>query len=229
MPNNVDIPSDRALNADTAYAGKLLDDLASFVGRLRFHHRITFSNSEPAITCSMLRPKGTARAHDDWRLHQPYASLLYAAGRHLRSETQLLLLTSMRTSVLSKPRAARIGEAAVCDIERSPVRDGWKLSLLAPHSWDLLMQPKPTGPDGVRKPRPHHSNGINVPTKRQASLGCVGSTDCAITRDFLRASSSQVFMPATVQYALRYDGRDRPVRSPRGSRDGMQASFSGSG
>src|SRR4051812_42127829 len=46
---------------------------------------------------------------------------------------------------------------------------------------------------------------------------------------FLRASSSQVFMPATVQYALRYDGRDRPVRSPRGSRDGMQASFSGSG
>src|SRR6266542_3386950 len=27
------------------------------------------------------------------------------------------------------------------------------------------------GPDGVREPRPHHSSGINVPMKRQASLG----------------------------------------------------------
>src|SRR6516165_11251803 len=35
------------------------------------------------------------------------------------------------------------------------------------------------GPDGVREPRPHHSSGIDVPMKRQASLGCVGSTDCA--------------------------------------------------
>ncbi len=51
------------------------------------------------------------------------------------------------------------------------------------HVSGLWMQPKPTaGPDGVREPRPRHSNGINVPTKRQASLGCVGSTDCAITR-----------------------------------------------
>src|SRR5262249_17773586 len=38
------------------------------------------------------------------------------------------------------------------------------------------------GPDGVREPRPHHSSGIDVPMKRQASLGCAGSTDCAITR-----------------------------------------------
>src|SRR5437588_5348908 len=30
------------------------------------------------------------------------------------------------------------------------------------------------GPDGVREPRPHHSSGIDVPMKRQASLGCVG-------------------------------------------------------
>jgi hypothetical protein len=37
------------------------------------------------------------------------------------------------------------------------------------------------GPDGVREPRPHHSSGIHVPMKRQASLGCVGATDCAIT------------------------------------------------
>src|SRR6185312_3605094 len=40
------------------------------------------------------------------------------------------------------------------------------------------------GPDGVREPRPHHSSGIDVPMKRQASLGCVGSTDCAITRHY---------------------------------------------
>src|SRR5213593_1398729 len=46
------------------------------------------------------------------------------------------------------------------------------------------------GPDGVREPRPHHSSGIHVPMKRQASLGCVGSTDCAITRHYSLANSS---------------------------------------
>ena len=30
------------------------------------------------------------------------------------------------------------------------------------------------GPDGVREPSPHHSNGIDVPMKRQVWLGCVG-------------------------------------------------------
>src|SRR5215472_13274377 len=28
------------------------------------------------------------------------------------------------------------------------------------------------GPDGVREPRPHHSSGIEVPMRRQASLDC---------------------------------------------------------
>src|SRR6266545_2366786 len=46
------------------------------------------------------------------------------------------------------------------------------------------------GPDGVREPRPHHSSGIDVPMNRQASLGCVGTTDCAITRHYSLASSS---------------------------------------
>src|SRR5205807_3573993 len=46
------------------------------------------------------------------------------------------------------------------------------------------------GPDGVREPRPHHSSGIDVPMKRQVSLGSVGSTDCAITRHYSLASSS---------------------------------------
>ena len=36
---------------------------------------------------------------------------------------------------------------------------------------------------------PHHSNGIDVPMKRQVWLGCVGSTDCAITRHCSLASS----------------------------------------
>ena len=52
------------------------------------------------------------------------------------------------------------------------------------------MQSEPTaGLDGVREPRPHHSNGVNAPLRRQASLGCVGSTDCAITRHCSLASS----------------------------------------
>src|SRR5439155_3359757 len=46
------------------------------------------------------------------------------------------------------------------------------------------------GPHGVREPRPHHSSGIDVPMKRQVSLGCFGSTDCAITRHYSLASSS---------------------------------------
>src|SRR5262249_28669708 len=43
--------------------------------------------------------------------------------------------------------------------------------------------------DGVREPSPHHSNGIDVPMKSQVWLGCVGSTDCAITRHCSLASS----------------------------------------
>src|SRR5262249_10054684 len=35
-----------------------------------------------------------------------------------------------------------------------------------------------------------HSSGIDVPMKRQVSLGCVGTTDCAITRHYSLASSS---------------------------------------
>src|SRR5262249_37616469 len=58
------------------------------------------------------------------------------------------------------------------------------------HVSGLFTQPGWTaGPDGVREPRPHHSSGIHVPMKRQASLGCVGSTDCAITRHCSLASS----------------------------------------
>src|SRR5437660_5609402 len=49
------------------------------------------------------------------------------------------------------------------------------------------------GPDGVREPRPHHSSGIYVPMRRQASLGCVGSTDYAITRHYSLAMELEPF------------------------------------
>src|SRR5262249_39857005 len=50
------------------------------------------------------------------------------------------------------------------------------------HVSGLLVQSGWTaGPDGVREPSPHHSNGIDVPMKSQVWLGCVGSTDCAIS------------------------------------------------
>src|SRR5262249_18768349 len=43
------------------------------------------------------------------------------------------------------------------------------------HVSGLLVQSGWTaGPDGVREPRPHHSNGIDAPMKRQVWLGCVG-------------------------------------------------------
>ena len=59
------------------------------------------------------------------------------------------------------------------------------------HVSGLLMQSESTaGPDGFREPSPHHSNGIDAPMKRQVCLGCVGSTDCAITRHCSLASSS---------------------------------------
>src|SRR5262249_8598171 len=57
------------------------------------------------------------------------------------------------------------------------------------HVSGLLVQSGWTaGPDGVREPSPHHSNGIDVPMKSQVWLGCVGSTDCAITRHCSLAS-----------------------------------------
>jgi len=46
------------------------------------------------------------------------------------------------------------------------------------HVSGLLMQSGRTaGPDGFRESSAHHSNGIDVPMKRQASLDCVGPTD----------------------------------------------------
>src|SRR6478735_1581631 len=89
----------------------------------------------------------------------------------------VLFANATATTCVDGPRLARDNLACRTEVACS-------------HVSGLLMQPTPTaGPDGVREPRPHHSNGINVPPKRQASLGCVGSTDCAITRHCSLASS----------------------------------------
>jgi hypothetical protein len=58
-------------------------------------------------------------------------------------------------------------------------------SLALSHVSGLWMQPNRLVPDGVREPSPHHSNGINLPPNRQASLGCVRLTNCALTRSLL--------------------------------------------
>src|SRR5436190_19035142 len=80
-------------------------------------------------------------------------------------------------SCVDGPRLAR--ENAACRTE-----------VACSHVSGLFTQSGGTaGPDGVREPSPHHSNGIDVPMKRQASLGYVGSTDCAITRHCSLASS----------------------------------------
>src|SRR5207253_10576573 len=81
-------------------------------------------------------------------------------------------------SCVDGPRLAR--ENAAC---RTEVACSHVSGLFTQSGWTA-------GPDGVREPRPHHSSGLDVPMKRQASLGCVGSTDCAITRHYSLASSS---------------------------------------
>src|SRR5215207_10152822 len=87
------------------------------------------------------------------------------------------MLITRAVSCVDGPRLAR--DHLACSTE-----------VACSHVSGLLMQSGWTaGPDGVREPRPHHSNGIDVPMKRQVSLGCVGSTDCAITRHCSLASS----------------------------------------
>src|SRR5262249_56331728 len=91
----------------------------------------------------------------------------------LPSEAEPLLAapaSSWRTTfhVWMAPRLARENVACRTEVACSHVS-----GLFTQSGWTA-------GPDGVREPRPHHSSGIDVPMKRQASLGCVGSTDCAI-------------------------------------------------
>src|SRR5262249_16337306 len=86
--------------------------------------------------------------------------------------------TSMPISCVDGPRLARDHLACSAEVACSHVS-----GLLVQSGWT-------DGRDGVGEPRPHHWSGIDVPMNRQASLGCVGSTDCAITRHYSLASSS---------------------------------------
>src|SRR5205085_9038332 len=103
----------------------------------------------------------------------------------------------------------RVGERRPAEKgeERAPCVDGPRPArdlvargavVACSHVSGPLVQPGWTaGPDGFREPRPHHSSGIVVPMRRQASLDCVGSTDCAITLHCLSQAlvRSLGFMP----------------------------------
>jgi len=98
------------------------------------------------------------------------------------------------------------GDTASCVDGPRPARDFVARGAIVAcsHVSGLLMQSGWTaGPDGFREPRPHHSSGIDVPMKRQVSLDCVGSTDCAITLHCLSqalARSSAVYAAAAIRW-----------------------------
>ena len=69
----------------------------------------------------------------------------------------------------------------------------------------LFMQPKPAaGPDGVREPRPHHSNGINVPTKRQGSAAASSKSypDRQVRADRATASETHYLSAAIAEISI---------------------------
>src|SRR5215831_8572 len=91
---------------------------------------------------------------------------------------------------LHRPSANRNGPSCVDGPRLARDHLACSAEVACSHVSGLLMQSGWTaGPDGVREPSPHHSNGIDVPMKSQVWLGCVGSTDCAITRHCSLASS----------------------------------------
>src|SRR5262245_36945179 len=71
-------------------------------------------------------------------------------------------LLKIAASCVDGPRLARDHLACSAEVACSHVS-----GLLVQSGWTA-------GPDGVREPSPHHSNGIDVPMKRQVWLGCVG-------------------------------------------------------
>src|SRR6516165_7418307 len=123
--------------------------------------------------------RASGQTHSRARSHQGDADL-----RADRSTAYLVSCIRVRSahgnSCVDGPRLAR--ENVTC---RTKVACSHVSGLLVQSGWTA-------GPDGVREPSPHHSNGIDVPMKRQVWLGCVGSTDFAITRHCSLASSSPV-------------------------------------
>src|SRR5262245_19978559 len=122
------------------------------------------------------------------------ASALVAAGR-CQAKPRLKKLPTLIPATLSGPSAIVSDRPVAVSCVDGPrlARENvtCRTEVACSHVSGLFTQSGWTaGPDGVREPRPHHSSGIDVPMKRQVSLGSVGSTDCAITRHCSLASSS---------------------------------------
>ena len=65
-----------------------------------------------------------------------------------------------------------------------------------------MQSGRTAGPDGFRESSAHHSNGIKVPMNRQASLDCVGTTDCTITFHVWMAPALQEIVMGEAQSLL---------------------------
>src|SRR5262245_16892785 len=79
-----------------------------------------------------------------------------------RNGATIRAVSRLCSSCVDGPRLARENVACRTEVACSHVS-----GLFTQSGWTA-------GPDGVREPRPHHSSGIDVPMKRQDSLGCVG-------------------------------------------------------
>ena len=107
-----------------------------------------------------------------------YALRIRAVGYDLERPVSLDVAGEKPVTCVDGPRLARAQLACCTEVACSHV------------SGLSTQSGRTAGPDGVREPSPHHSSGIDVPVRRQVCLGCVGSTDCAITRHCSLASSS---------------------------------------
>src|SRR5262249_26610756 len=123
------------------------------------------------------KPTNVADCHVTAFQCHPFLQRIAGLAGWVLAATALAAFANNLISCVDGPRLARDHLACSAEVACS-------------HVSGLLVQSGGTaGPDGVREPSPHHSNGIDVPMKRQVWLGCVGSTDCAITRHCSLASS----------------------------------------
>ena len=114
-------------------------------------------------------------------VHVPYRGAGPALVDLLGGQVQVMF-ASMSSSI-EYVRAGKVRALAVTIATRTPVLPdlptvaefvpGYEFSF-----WTGIGAPRiiivPDQGHAVREPSPHHSNGIDVPMKRQASLGCVG-------------------------------------------------------
>src|SRR5262245_10737260 len=125
-------------------------------------------------------------------LHRVHCRRLSPLSTRMRSLRRELLFGRCATETSSwiRPLVLQRGGSCVGGPRLARENAACRTEVACSHVSGLFTQSGGTaGPDGVREPSPHHSNGIDVPMKRQVWLGCVGSTDCAITRHCSLASS----------------------------------------